>query len=120
MKLKYKQALIITYNFLSYIREIIKNLINKYHKNISPSALERMSSLDLFSYCLIKGCRIDCYKLQLKTKFNMELTQSVDGNIERGEIQFGRSKEVVLTPYLGYVYIHISSLTSGRASNTWD
>lgn len=50
----------------------------------------------------------------------MELTQSVDGNIERGEIQFGRSKEVALTPYLGYVYIHISSLTSGRASNTWD
>jgi len=45
----------------------------------------------------------------------MEITRDFDGTIERAELEFGRNKNAAQTPYKGYVYIHISSLTSARS-----
>jgi len=45
----------------------------------------------------------------------MEITRDFNGCIERAELEFGRNKTVALIPYKGYVYIHISSLTSARS-----
>lgn len=45
----------------------------------------------------------------------MEITRNFDGTIERAELEFGGNKTAALTPYKGYVYIRISSLTSARS-----
>jgi len=45
----------------------------------------------------------------------MEIFTAIDGTFERAEINFGRNKELSLSPYKGYLYVHISNLTNGRS-----
>ena len=45
----------------------------------------------------------------------MEKFTAIDGTFEIAEINFGRNKELSLSPYKGYLYVHISNLTNGRS-----
>lgn len=45
----------------------------------------------------------------------MEKCTAIDGTFERAEINFGRNKELSLSPYKGYLYVHISNLTNGKS-----
>lgn len=47
----------------------------------------------------------------------MEKFTAIDGTFERAEINFGRNKELSLSPYKEYLYVHISNLTNGRSVN---
>lgn len=47
----------------------------------------------------------------------METFTAIDGTFERAEINFGRNKELSLSPYKEYLYVHISNLTNGRSVN---
>jgi hypothetical protein len=45
----------------------------------------------------------------------MEKCTAIDGTFERAEINFGRNKELILSPYKRYLYVHISNLTNGKS-----
>ena len=45
----------------------------------------------------------------------VEYMRGFGGEVERAELNFGRKKNIAVTPYKGYVYIHIGSLTSSRS-----